>query len=225
MPDENWSLSDDVGADDAYLLAWTKPLGDGLHAVDAPVWALAWPFAEGVTADENTVWGLVFADEVGADDAYLIAWAKPLSDNLQAVDAFTWKIGVLLADNAGAADAITVFERVMWKLTLGRWGDTQRPRAVIEGVQVQGAGETIRYYLDITQWCAWPTVGGAQITDSSGTDVTATCMSGDCYLVDAVTIAVPYIHDLLAGEDYRVTIAFSEPGHIYTAFFTIRGEA
>ena len=225
MPDENWSLSDDVGADDALLLAWGKPLADGLHAVDAPVWSLAWPFTEGVAADENTVWGLVFADEVGADDAYLLAWAKPLGDNLQTDDAFVLAGDVPFVDNVGAADTITVFERVMWKLTLGRWGDTQRPRAVVEGVQVQGAGETIRYHLDVTQWCSWPINISAAITDSSGNDVTATCMTGDCYLIDAYTIALPYIHDLLPGEDYRVTTTFSEPGHTYTAFFTIRGEA
>lgn len=100
----------------------------------------------------------------------------------------------------------------------------QRPREVIEGPQVQGEDETIRYHLDISQWASWPTDLSAKIYTAAGTDVTATHMTGTCYLIDATTIALPYVHSLTAGEQYRVEVRFSEGAQVYEAFFIIQAE-
>jgi len=100
----------------------------------------------------------------------------------------------------------------------------QRPREVIEGPQVQGKDERIRYFLDIGQWASWPTNISARIYTTAGTDVTETKMTGKAHLIDATTIALPYISNLVAGEQYRVEVRFSEGGQVYEPFFIIQGE-
>jgi hypothetical protein len=100
----------------------------------------------------------------------------------------------------------------------------QRPREVLEGPQCQGKDERIRYHLDVGQWAFWPTDLSAKIYTIAGTDVTDTKMSGTCYLVDATTIALPYISHLTAGEQYRVEVKFTEGGNTYEAFFIIQAE-
>lgn len=100
----------------------------------------------------------------------------------------------------------------------------QRPREVIEGPQTQGKDERIRYYLDVGQWASWPTEISARIYTTAGTDVTETKMSGTAHLIDATTIALPLISNLVAGEQYRVEVKFREGSQVYEPFFIIQGE-
>lgn len=64
-------------------------------------------------------WNLT--DTAYTADALLLAGAKSASDGLDTAEAFAWQGGVVLTDNVYTVDAFAVFERVIWKLTLGRW--------------------------------------------------------------------------------------------------------
>ena len=121
MPDESWNLTDTAYTADALLLAGAKSASDGLGITESPLWAEAWPFADGVTATDNQVVGLPLSDGVTTADALLLAGAKSASDGLDTAEAFAWQGGVVLTDNVYTVDAFAVFERVIWKLTLGRW--------------------------------------------------------------------------------------------------------
>ena len=99
-------------------------------------------------------------------------------------------------------------------------------REIKEGLQYQGADETIVYTLTTTPWGSDPSSVAAKIYTVVGdtlTDVTTTNMTGAASATGDV-ITLPAIKALAAGTTYRVEIAFTCSGNIFEAFAELQAE-
>jgi hypothetical protein len=99
-------------------------------------------------------------------------------------------------------------------------------REIKEGMQYQGADETIVYTLTTTPWGATPTSTAAAIFTVVGdtyTNLTTTCMTGATSVVGDV-ITLPSIHTLTAGTLYRVEVLFTSSGNVFEAIALIKAE-
>jgi len=67
--------------------------------------------------DEN--WDLT--DGVSATEAYRLSGSRSYNETLEAAEGSAWSADWPVTENVYAAEAFAVFERVIWKLTLGRW--------------------------------------------------------------------------------------------------------
>lgn len=102
-------------------------------------------------------------------------------------------------------------------------GKMSAQREVVEGLQVQGADESIAYSLDITPWGSDPTDLDVTVL-KDGTDVTSTVMTGTPTAPTATTILLPVLSSLTAGSEYLVQIAFTILGNDLVAYFVVRAE-
>jgi hypothetical protein len=99
-------------------------------------------------------------------------------------------------------------------------------REIKEGLQYQGADETIVYTLTTTPWGTSPSSTAAKIYSVVGdtlTDVTTTNMTGSASATGDV-ITLPAIKALVAGTTYRVEIAFTCSGNVFEAFAELKAE-
>jgi hypothetical protein len=99
-------------------------------------------------------------------------------------------------------------------------------REIKEGMQYQGADETIVYTLTTTPWGSSPGSVSAKIFEVDGdtyTDKTSTNMTGSASATGDI-ITLPAIHSLVAGTLYRVEVAFTCSGNIFEAFAYINAE-
>jgi len=100
-------------------------------------------------------------------------------------------------------------------------------REIVQGLQYQGADESILYTLTTTNWGSSPTTTSAAIFTDNGdgtyTDVTSTKMPGSTSVAGDV-ITLPAILGLVAGTMYRVEVKFTISGSIFEAFAYVMGE-
>ena len=99
-------------------------------------------------------------------------------------------------------------------------------REIKEGLQYQGADETIVYTLTTTPWGSTPTSTAAKIyevDEDTLTDKTTTQMTGATSVTGDI-ITLPTIKSLVAGTLYRVEIAFTCSGNVFEAFAELQAE-
>ena len=99
-------------------------------------------------------------------------------------------------------------------------------REIKEGMQYQGADETIVYSLTTTPWGSTPSSTAAAIFTVVGdtyTNLTTTCMTGATSVTGDI-ITLPSIHTLAAGTQYRVEVLFTASGNIFEAVAMIKAE-
>jgi len=99
-------------------------------------------------------------------------------------------------------------------------------REIKEGLQYQGADETIVYTLTTTPWSSSPTNTSAKIYEVDGdtlTDKTSTLMTGSTSVVGD-TITIPAIAGLTAGTLYRVEVKWTTSGNTFEAFAELQAE-
>jgi hypothetical protein len=99
-------------------------------------------------------------------------------------------------------------------------------REIKEGLQYQGADETVVYTLTTTPWGSSPSSEAAKIYEVDGdtfTDKTSTLMSGSASATGDV-ITLPAIASLVAGTLYRVEVVFTCSGNVFEAFAELQAE-
>ena len=99
-------------------------------------------------------------------------------------------------------------------------------REIKEGLQYQGADETVVYTLTTTPWGSTPTTTAAKIYEVDGdtlTDKTTTQMTGATAVTDDI-ITLPAVTALVAGTLYRVEIVFTCSGNVFEAFAELQAE-
>ena len=99
-------------------------------------------------------------------------------------------------------------------------------REIKEGLQYQGADETIVYTLTTTPWGSTPSSTAAKIYAVDGdtlTDKTTTQMTGATSVTGDI-ITLPTIKSLVAGTLYRVEIVFTCSGNVFEAFAELQAE-
>jgi hypothetical protein len=99
-------------------------------------------------------------------------------------------------------------------------------REIKEGLQYQGADETIVYTLTTTPWGSSPTSPDAKIyemANNTATDKTSTLMTGSA-TANGDVITLPAISGLTARTRYRVEVKFTVSGNTFEAYAEIRGE-
>jgi hypothetical protein len=96
-------------------------------------------------------------------------------------------------------------------------------REVVEGLQVQGANETVTYTIDVANWTDTPASPSATVLNLSAgsTDVTADTTTGSESVSDT-TITLPRIHSLTNGDMYRVNVEFTSGNDTLELFILIR---
>ena len=100
---------------------------------------------------------------------------------------------------------------------------TDNLREIIESPLYQGKDESIRYSLTTTPWGGTPSSPAVSIYDQTGTDVSATNLSGTCNYSGDV-IVTPFVTLLEAGKRYRIEIKFTSGGNTFEAYGYVRGE-
>ena len=99
-------------------------------------------------------------------------------------------------------------------------------RKIKEGLQYQGADETIVYTLTTTPWGTSPSSTSAKIyevTVHTFTDKTSTNMTGSTSVTGDV-ITLPAIASLVDGTLYRVEVQFTCSGNIFEAYADLQAE-
>lgn len=99
-------------------------------------------------------------------------------------------------------------------------------REIKEGLQYQGADETVVYTLTTTPWGSDPDTVSAKIYSVVGdtiTDTSSTNMTGSATATGDV-ITLPAIKALVAGTYYRVEVKFTCSGNIFEAFAELQAE-
>ena len=99
-------------------------------------------------------------------------------------------------------------------------------REIKEGLQYQGADETIVYTLTTTPWGSDPSSEAAKIYEVDGdtlTDKTTTQMSGSASATGDV-ITLPAVTALVAGTLYRIEVVFTCSGNVFEAFAELQAE-
>jgi hypothetical protein len=94
---------------------------------------------------------------------------------------------------------------------------------ITESPLTQGEDEQIAYTLTTTPWGSSPSDVSVVLKNSSGTDVSATYLSGSASVAGDV-ITTPVVKSLVAGTQYRLEIKFTVSGNIFEAFGFIDAE-
>ena len=121
MPDESWALTDEVLGSEALEFYDLKPLSDGMAHSEAYPWTVGIPFNDSGVLTESLIIGIPLRDSLAGSEALEFYDLKPLGDDLATADEWEWSGGWPQNDLLACVDAITEFDRVIWKLTLGRW--------------------------------------------------------------------------------------------------------
>lgn len=95
-------------------------------------------------------------------------------------------------------------------------------REVIEGVQEQGADESIQYQLTVTP--APTSVTAVKVYDAwrDGSDVTATVMPAGTASINGAVITLPNLTALTEGGYYRVEVRYTDGVNVVEPFFRVR---
>ena len=87
----------------------------------------------------------------------------------------------------------------------------------------QGEDESVAYTLDTDDWGGYSSGAAVVIKDSSGTDVSATKLSGSPSESGGV-ITTPLVTGLTKGESYRLEIKWVYSGNTFETFVVLRAE-
>lgn len=93
-------------------------------------------------------------------------------------------------------------------------------RAVKESPVVQGADEQLAYTVTTTPWGSSPSSPVVKLYTDTGTDVSATLLSGSASATGDV-ITTPYVTGLTANTTYRLEVKFTCSGNIFETFCII----
>lgn len=122
MPDESWTLTDTIAGSEYQVLHEDKVLHDGLAHNETHPWTVGLPFSDTGVLTDSLVIGIPLHDTIAGREYPVIHEEKVLHDGLAVDDgASTWQNGWEFNERIACTDAITEFDRVIWKLTLGRW--------------------------------------------------------------------------------------------------------
>lgn len=98
-------------------------------------------------------------------------------------------------------------------------------REVLEGVQYQGADESIAYTLDVTAVGSSPSSVSVVVKDvTNSATVTATVMPTGSASVSSNVITLPALKLLTAGVLYRVEVKYTISGNILESYFYVQGQ-
>ena len=97
-----------------------------------------------------------------------------------------------------------------------------QPREVEESPKYQGKNES-KPYTFLWASVGTPTSPAVVIQDAALTDKTATLITGACSVVGN-TVVTGLVHDLIAGQSYRLECKVTISGAIYEAFLVIHGQ-
>lgn len=100
---------------------------------------------------------------------------------------------------------------------------TPESRMITESPLYQGVDEQIAYALATTPWGSSPTSPAVILKDRSGTDVSATYLSGTP-TVSGNVITTPTVQSLVAGSQYRLEIQFTVSGNVEETWADIIGQ-
>jgi len=94
---------------------------------------------------------------------------------------------------------------------------------VAEGIQTQGADESIGYKITTTVWGSTPTSVSAKAYDESSADrdVTATVFPTNTPSVAGDVITLDALVSLTAHHTYRIEVKFTSGGNIYECYFRV----
>jgi hypothetical protein len=97
---------------------------------------------------------------------------------------------------------------------------------IAEGLQIQNAGESIAWIIDVANWSSAPTsplVNGV-IDRSTNRDVEATVMPSGSASVDGTLIQLPLLTALTPGHTYNVFVQFTDGDETKEAKLVVRCE-
>lgn len=98
-------------------------------------------------------------------------------------------------------------------------------REVVEGMQYQGADETITRSIDISAVGSSPSSVAVVAKDvTNGTTVTATVMPSGSPSVAGNVITLPPLTALTPGVEYRVEVKFTAGGNILEHYIRVMGQ-
>ena len=96
-------------------------------------------------------------------------------------------------------------------------------RQIVESPLVQGEDEQIAYSLDTTPWGGYTSGESVKLFDDTGTDVTATLLSGSAS-ADGDVITTPLVISLVSGTRYKLDILWVYAGNTFEAWAYIQAE-
>jgi|GEM_PF-3527979 len=122
MPDESWTFTDTIAGSESQVLHETKVIRDGLAHSESYPWTVGLPFSDIGVLHDGLVVGIPLHDTIAGSEFPVLHETKVIRDGLAVDDsAQAWQNGWEVNERVSCADALTEFERVIWKLTLGRW--------------------------------------------------------------------------------------------------------
>lgn len=99
---------------------------------------------------------------------------------------------------------------------------TTNRREIVEGVQQQGADESIRYSVD---WAAIGTPSSPVVVVKNGSsDVTAAVMPTNSPIVSGTSVILSPLLNLTAGVLYRVEVKCTIGGNVLESYFYVQAQ-
>lgn len=103
---------------------------------------------------------------------------------------------------------------------------TTNRREVIEGIQYQGADESISYTVDVSAVGSSPGSPVVVVKNATaGTVDTATVMPANAPSVTGDVITLSPLRALTAGVLYRVEVKYEIDGNVLESYFYVQAEA
>ena len=99
-------------------------------------------------------------------------------------------------------------------------------REVLDGLQLQGANESIAYSIDTEPWGGTPSSPVHDIFDEEDltTSLKSTLMSGSP-TVSSHNVVLPALSGITDGVIYKVIVRFVSGGQTLEGYFRVKGEA
>jgi len=103
---------------------------------------------------------------------------------------------------------------------------SRTPREAVNSPFYQGEDEEVAYEFQFENWGTPVAATQVQeLKDQTGTDITATNVTGAPFITDDTVIVTGRVHSLTAGESYRLEVlAEFDDGNTYEAFCQIHAE-
>ena len=101
----------------------------------------------------------------------------------------------------------------------------QNIREVLDGLQFQGAAESILYSVDTEPWGGSPALPTHDIFDEEDLDISLKAsLAPGTVSISSHNLVLPAVTALVAGTIYRVTVTFTSAGNVLQGFFRIEAQ-